>query len=56
MKKILLLITMWLAISNTNAQTNPVTGTYTEDVDSLFQHMNKSEITTGILYDRVFPL
>lgn len=47
---------MWLAISNTNAQTNPVTGTYTEDVDSLFQHMNKSEITTGILYDRVFPL
>lgn len=56
MKKLLLLAIMWITLSNTIAQTNPVIGTYTQDVDSLFQHMNKSEITTGILYDRVFPL
>lgn len=28
---------------------------YTETMDSLFINLNKTEITTGILYDRVFP-
>ena len=28
---------------------------YTHDADSLLQNLNKSYITTGILYDRVFP-
>lgn len=29
---------------------------YRHMTDSLFQHLDKSEITTGVLYDRVFPL
>jgi len=29
--------------------------TYTQTVDSLFQHLNRDYITTGVLYDRVFP-
>jgi hypothetical protein len=28
---------------------------FTRGVDSLFQNLNKSNITTGILYDRVYP-
>lgn len=34
------------------AQTEP---TFTQEVDHLFQHLNKSHINTGLLYDRVFP-
>lgn len=29
---------------------------YTETIDSLFANISKTEITTGILYDRVFPV
>lgn len=29
--------------------------TYTQTIDSLFINLNKSGVTTGILYDRVFP-
>ncbi len=29
--------------------------TYTQTIDSLFINLNKTEITTGILYDRVYP-
>ncbi|MEO7048596.1 MAG: hypothetical protein ABI091_25070 [Ferruginibacter sp.] len=57
MKKLLLIITAFYVTTNIKAQTsNPVIGTYTHDVDSMFQHLNKSGITTGVLYDRVFPL
>ncbi|HZH88345.1 MAG TPA: hypothetical protein VFD78_04120 [Chitinophagaceae bacterium] len=28
---------------------------YQEQKDSLFQHLDKSKVTTGVLYDRVFP-
>ena len=55
MKKLLLVIATCYVVTNSTAQTNPVFGTYTIDVDSLFLHMDKSGITTGILYDRVFP-
>lgn len=54
MKKILLyFVTISLSITyNTSAQT----AAYTHFTDSLFQHLNKTEITTGILYDRIFPI
>ena len=55
MKKILILIAISFYAICANAQTNPVTGNYTHDVDSMFQHLNKSGISTGILYDRVMP-
>lgn len=29
---------------------------YTEQVDTIFENLNKNYITTGILYDRAFPL
>lgn len=38
------------------APNNDAGDDYTYIVDSLFQHLNKSGITTGILYDRVIPL
>ncbi len=55
MKKLLLVIAICYVTINSNAQTNPVFGTYTTDIDYEFQPLDKTEITTGILYDRVFP-
>ena len=54
MKKIytvLMCIVMYCTILN--AQTNY---TYTQIVDSALFPVNKSQITTGVLYDRVFPI
>lgn len=28
---------------------------YQEQKDALFQHLDKSKVTTGVLYDRVYP-
>ncbi len=56
MKKILLVIAICYITTKGNAQTsNPVIGTYTRDVDAMFLHLNKSGITTGILYDGALP-
>jgi len=30
--------------------------TYTSAMDSLLSHVDKSTMTTGILYDRIFPI
>lgn len=30
--------------------------TYTTSMDSLLSHVDKSTMTTGILYDRIFPI
>lgn len=30
--------------------------TYTTAMDSLLSHVDKSSMTTGILYDRIFPI
>ncbi|WP_255474061.1 DNRLRE domain-containing protein [Pontibacter qinzhouensis] len=35
--------------------TSPSGLTFTQETDQLFQHLNKTPITTGILYDRVVP-
>ena len=49
MKKILQIIILSLFAANFGfAQT------YTEVQDSLFQHLDKRNIPTGVLYDRVF--
>lgn len=50
MKKLLLVIAICYVTINSNAQTNPVFGTYTTDIDYEFQPLDKTEITTGILY------
>jgi len=54
MKKEILcaIIVSFVSSYNIFAQTSE----YTHFTDSLFQHLNKTEITTGILYDRVFPV
>jgi len=49
--KIFLLILSFFTVNAVRAQK-----TYTYTVDSLFTHLNKSSITTGILYDRAYPL
>lgn len=43
--------------TSSTAASTPVTTdfTYTKMVDSLMFPLNKSQITTGILYDRVYP-
>lgn len=52
MKTNLLLILSFILISlSSKAQEK----TYTETVDSIYHNLNKAEITTSILYDRVFP-
>ena len=50
--KALLLLPIIATTTLLNAQ-KP--GSFTHTADSLFQHLNKNGITTGILYDRVFP-
>ena len=55
MQKNFLLIAICFVTIIVVAQTNPIIETYTQDVDSMFQHLDKSGISTGILYDRVFP-
>ncbi len=52
-KKLLtvLVVCTFLTIKS-NAQNYP---TFTHQADSVFQNLNKSGITTGILYDRVYP-
>lgn len=54
-KKLLfiLLALLLFAIQNSKAQQDDE---YKHLTDSLFQHLNKLEVTTGVLYDRVFPL
>lgn len=39
----------------TNLMSAPVDLTYTQVADSIFSPISKSQITTGILYDRVTP-
>ena len=54
MKKIPLLILAilsWVNISLYAQQTNDFKYT----ADSLFQHLDKTGVSTGVLYDRVFP-
>jgi len=49
-------ITTDISFNPDQATNNGTDPGYTAVVDSLFQHMDKSRITTGILYDRAFPL
>lgn len=58
----LLTVLLLVCICKTNAQIKaasaaaaPATLPFTREVDSIFQYLNKSYITTGVLYDRVFP-
>jgi len=50
--KSLLSFLLFISTLLINAQT---TSSFTHDADSVFQNLNKSYITTGILYDRVYP-
>src|SRR5687767_1722702 len=50
---VLCLIIRILISSSVNAQQSHI---YAEKADSLFMNLDKSLITTGILYDRAFPL
>lgn len=50
----LTLITFFTILSASYGQAN-VDFSYTQMVDTLMGPLNKSQITTGILYDRVFP-
>jgi hypothetical protein len=52
MKKLTLLITVLVAILT---QASAQQKNYTETMDSLFSNISKIGITTGILYDRIFP-
>lgn len=52
MKKYILFIIVSFAFFSLKAQLNQ---TYTEMFDSVFVHIDRSEATTGILYDRVVP-
>ena len=51
MKKLTLLTTFVVLVGIANAQQK----NYTETIDSLFANISKTGVTTGILYDRVFP-
>lgn len=56
----LLTVVLLLSICKVNAQITsaaalPTTLPFTQDVDSVFQNLDKSFITTGILYDRIYP-
>ncbi|WP_419802358.1 T9SS type A sorting domain-containing protein [Mucilaginibacter sp.] len=53
MKKILLFVLVILASLTVRSQTLK---DYTQTADSCFSNLNKSGITTGILYDRIYPL
>jgi hypothetical protein len=55
MKKIffLLVIATILSVNTIVAQEEQ---TFTEMFDSVFQHVSRTDATTGILYNRVFPL
>lgn len=54
MKKIPLLILVILSCVNISLYAQQ-TDDYKHTADSLFQHLNKTGVTTGVLYDRVFP-
>ena len=55
MRKLLLLL-LPLLLCSLLAQAQTVdTSTYTKKMDWLFQHLSKTPVTTGILYDRVYP-
>jgi len=51
MKKVIFLFTVFCCLCRLSA----IAQSYTQSVDSLFIHLNKSVITTGILYDRALP-
>ena len=58
----LLLIILSLCMSNLHAQftttslaATPSALPFTNDVDSIFQNLNKAYVSMGILYDRVYP-
>ena len=50
--KVLLLV---LIIATTNLLKAQKFSSFTHDADSVFQNLNKKPVTTGILYDRVYP-
>ncbi len=52
--RLLLLCCLVSNITNIDAQTSPYG--YAQAVDSLLQGVDKTSITTGLLYDRAFPL
>ena len=53
MKKILTFLLLISTIQVLNAQENSIKS-YVQTQDSIFQHLDKSKITTGSLYDRVY--
>ncbi len=55
MKQILFSIIFLFIIVRGISQTNPQFSTFTRDIDSFLTHIDKSPISTGILYDRVYP-
>ena len=44
-----------LAVISLSLQAQSRQQTYTETFDNAFRNVNKTDITTGILYDRVVP-
>jgi len=54
MRKILLIWLLFFSGLTLYAQTVD-TSTYTKKIDYRLQYLSKTPITTGILYDRVFP-
>ena len=52
MKKYILLLVISFSALIAKAQD---TTTYTSIQDSLYQHLDKEKIITGVLYDRVYP-
>ena len=42
-------------VSNAQVRYTGLEKTYTESMDSLLTYVNKQQVSTGILYDRVMP-
>ena len=54
-RSMFLFIFLVTSISNAQVKYTGLEKTYTESMDSLLINVNKQQISTGILYDRVMP-